>query len=80
MKKFKIEKKEIEAETVVSVSCDFCGKEFEGSWITCEGYGEIEIEFGYPSKYDGNAYAAEICDECFEKLFKDKIRLERSMF
>ena len=78
MKKFKIEKKEIEAETVVSVSCDFCGKEFEGSWISCEGYGQITIEFGYPSEHDGDIWEGEICDECFKKVFKDKLRLERN--
>jgi len=73
-----IEKKtvEIEAETVVSVSCDFCGKEFEEGWLICEGHGQIKIEFGYPSEHDGDVWAGEICDECFKKLFKHKLRLE----
>ena len=74
-----IEKKtvEIEAETVVSVSCDFCGAEFIKSWLTCEGYGQITIEFGYPSDYDMMCFEGEICDQCFKKLFKGKLRSGR---
>jgi len=78
MKKFKIEKKEIEAETVVSVKCDFCGGEFIKDWIICEGYGQITIEFGYPSEHDGDIWEGEICDVCFNKHFKYKLRLERN--
>jgi len=73
-----IEKKtvEIEAETVVSVNCDFCGEYFIKDWLRCEGYGQIKIEFGYPSNFDGDVWGGEICDDCFRKLFKDKLRLE----
>jgi len=63
-------------EKLISVICDFCGKEFEKSWLSCEGYGQIKIEFGYPSNFDGDVWEGEICDDCFRKLFKDKIRLE----
>ena len=71
-----IEKKtvEIEAETVVSVSCDFCEKEFEEGWLICEGYGQITIEFGYPSNFDMMCFEGEICDQCFKKLFYGKLR------
>ena len=66
----------VPAETVVSVICDFCGAEFIKDWIICEGYGQIKIEFGYPSNFDGDVWAGEICDECFKKLFKHKLRLK----
>ena len=65
---------EVPAETIVSVSCDFCGAEFIKDLIICEGYGQITIEFGYPSDYDMMCFEGEICDECFKKLFKDKLR------
>ena len=73
MKKYKTVK--VEKEELTTVICDFCGKKFDKDWIECKGFGQIKVEFGYPSNYDGDVYKAEICDDCFKKLFKDKLKL-----
>ena len=74
MKKYKTVK--VEKEELTIVICDFCGEEFDKHWAEYKGFGQIKVEFGYPSNYDGDVYEAEICDDCFKKLFKDKLRLE----
>ena len=71
MRKYKTVK--VEEEELIKVICDFCGKEIDESFIECEGFGKIQIGFGYPSKIDGAVYTGEICDDCFIKLFKDKL-------
>lgn len=77
LKDVKIVKEEIETEKVITVSCDFCQKEFDKLTVQCEGFGSINIEFGYGSKYDGIRYSGEICDNCFEIHFKEKLRIKR---
>jgi len=74
MKKYKTVK--VPKEKLTAVTCDFCGKEFDETVVECSGFGQIKVEFGYPSNYDGDVYKAEICDDCFLKLFKKKLRLE----
>ena len=73
MKKYKTVK--VYKEELTIVICDFCGKKFDETVVECRGFGQIKIDFGYPSNYDGDVYKAEICDDCFLKLFKDKLRL-----
>lgn len=59
----------IEEEKFTEVYCDFCEKKFKfdknnlGNWI--------EIEFRIPN---GELYIGEICFQCFERLFKGKMR------
>ena len=74
MKKYKIVKKIIEEKELVKVTCDFCGKEFDESFIDHKAFGKIEITFGYSSKYDMTTFRGEICDSCFEKIMKNKLR------
>ena len=74
MKKYKIVKKIIEKEELVKVTCDFCGSEFNESFIHYKAFGKINITSGYSSKYDVRTFEGEICDSCFEKLFKSKLR------
>ena len=76
MKEVQVVKEEIETEKVITIRCDFCQKEFDKITIECEGFGSIKIEFGYGSKYDGIIYSGEICDNCFEDHFKEKLRIK----
>lgn len=76
MRKHKAVEVTVKKEVLLEVFCDFCGKKIDGAFIACKGFGQIKIEFGYPSNYDGDVYFGELCDDCFKKLFKDKIRLE----
>jgi hypothetical protein len=75
MKKTELKEFRIMDEIILAVFCDFCGDEIEKHYIPCEGYGKIHVEFGYPSDYDGDIYKGEICDDCFKKIFKDKLEL-----
>lgn len=60
---------------IEKATCDWCGIEFPKETIKMEGYGEVNIFFGYGSKYDEDEkWIGEICDECFEKHLKPKMR------
>jgi hypothetical protein len=65
---------EVTRENISGVTCDWCGKEFGDIEVKCEGYGRVDITFGYGSIHDGDVYKAEICDDCFEKIFSKKAR------
>jgi len=60
--------KEITEEVIRSVSCDWCGEEFNET----DAINSFSIHFGYGSKYDGDIYYFDICDDCFDKYLKDK--------
>ena len=77
MKKVNVVKEEIETEKVITVRCDFCQKEFDKITVICKGYGQVKIKFGYGSKYDGDIFRGEICDDCFDDHFKGKLRIKR---
>jgi hypothetical protein len=68
-------KRTIKDYDIIFVKCDWCKK----TWKKPQGqpYGEINITFGYGSEYDcieGERYIAEICDNCFKKIFLKKTR------
>jgi len=71
MRKYKTVKKYEEKLTIVI--CDFCGEEIDKNYVEHEGFGKVQIGFGYPSDYDGAVYTGDICDDCFGKLFKGKL-------
>jgi len=75
MKEYKTVKEVIEKEKLIKAKCDFCQEEFDEITVECEGFGDITIEFGYGSKYDGIKYSGEICDNCFKEHFKKKLRI-----
>jgi len=77
LKKVNVVKEEIETEKVITVRCDFCQKEFDKITVICKGYGQVKIKFGYGSKYDGDIFRGEICDDCFDDHFKGKLRIKR---
>lgn len=68
-----VEVKEIRRE-IEKATCDWCNKEFEKSTFECNGWGDVHIKFGYGSRYDDDLWIGEICDECFEKHLKSKMR------
>lgn len=62
-----------EEQRITKVNCDWCGKEikFPDSFCAGQPYGEVNVSFGFGSKYDciDGRYIAEVCDVCFEKHF-----------
>ena len=71
MRKYKTVK--IEEEKLSKVICDFCKEEIDKNLVEYEGFGKVQIGFGYGSDYDGAVYTGDICDDCFGKFFKDKL-------
>ena len=65
----------ITEDVINKVTCDWCEKPFDKTTTQCNGYGELNLYFGYGSIYDDDKWIAEICDDCFEKHLKKKMRL-----
>lgn len=60
------EKKQVTAEMITDVICDFCGKSCKGVYDF--EYATIDYNWGYGSKFDGDTGSYHMCDECFKKL------------
>ena len=59
-----------DVECISKIKCDWCGKESKlEDTIT-----EFKIQFGVGSKYDDDMYVADICDDCFDKHLKNKMK------
>ena len=73
-KKIKIEKKIIK-----KVFCDLCKKKIDmedlGNRDSLREGGSIIIHFDYPSKNECETYEGDICDDCFDKIFKNKLKM-----
>ncbi len=63
---YKVEKEE---ERTIEASCDFCGYKFDKNIVSCNGFGQIGISFGFGSKFDDDYFGLQICDKCFIKEF-----------
>ena len=78
MIKKKLIKTEKEEEVVDEVFCSFCGKEFDKTTTSCNGFGQIHISFGYGSIFDDEHFNLEVCDDCFLnkyfELLKDQFK------
>ena len=59
--------------------CDFCNKKFDDTLTKCHGFGQLSIEFGYGSIFDGDNFNYQICDDCYKEKFKKFITLEQSV-
>jgi len=72
-KKIKVEKEE---EITDEIICDFCGKKYKADEDgRCnEPYGTFDIVFGYGSAHDMDRWWGHICDGCFEKTIKPKLK------
>jgi hypothetical protein len=67
---------------VSNTYCDFCKKRiFENAPDHSYAGASFEVQFGYGSKYDGEKWKLDICDECAEQKLKefknDNIGVER---
>ena len=80
MRKHRTIEIKVKKELLLEVFCDFCKKKIDNNFVDYEGFGQIKIEFSYPSNYDGDVYTGEICDDCFKKHFKNKLKLEYNIF
>lgn len=57
------------------MKCMICGKDVTKGIQEClNDSGFVTIEFGYGSKFDGDAFESYIHDECFEKISKNLIQ------
>lgn len=45
--------------------CDYCHGKFDKCNTECNGFGHMDISFGYGSKFDSDQYELHICDKCF---------------
>lgn len=68
MKEYEIQ--QVEREVLARVYCDECGKEFDKTTVDCSGWGQVNLTFGYGSKFDGESYNGDFCDKCSMKLIK----------
>lgn len=62
-------KKVEEIEKIKIACCDFCGKSFNKTEISFNGWGHLGISFGYGSGFDDEYFNLDICDKCFVKKF-----------
>jgi len=68
MKKIQTETKTITEEKVTSITCNCCGKVVEGETVEYDSdITELNISFGYGSRFDTNQWNMDICDDCLEK-------------
>jgi hypothetical protein len=67
-----LKKKKIDSFVVVKQNCDFCNKEIDLVY----GCGTVDIEFGYGSKYGGERFNLDICDDCFDLYFKKVVKIK----
>lgn len=66
---------------VVSGKCDWCGNPFDKEVLKLDNhpYGEVEVRFGFGSNFDSEEWIGEICDDCFTKHLKPKIRFNKDI-
>jgi hypothetical protein len=70
----KIEEKVIKNE-LVSMTCDICGKDLRADFIEDQECFNIVHYGGYGSIWgDGSIIAIDICQQCFNDKFSDRIR------
>ena len=72
MRTYKQIVKEITQNIVANIFCDKCGKTIlvkKTEYNFIRG-GQVEMKFGYGSKYDSDLYRFELCDECVENFLK----------
>ncbi len=75
-----IRKIKTEEEYITEVYCDFCGSKFDEVTTLSNGFGQVNISFGYGSKFDDDGFNLQICDKCFieryfsllEKQFRER--------
>jgi hypothetical protein len=74
MRKSKIIVTTVDKEVITSVTCDFCGKEFDKKDAEQGIFNTINIDVAWDSKYDGYKFSGEICDDCIAKIIDGKLK------
>lgn len=54
---------------LVAVRCNKCGAEFKYPHVGQAT--RVSVDFGYGSKFDGDRWEFDLCDDCFESWTKD---------
>lgn len=68
MKQTKTVEETITKEEVISVVCNCCGKTETGKYIDYDStITNLNINFGYGSRFDTDTWKMDICDDCLEK-------------
>lgn len=72
-------KVEVPEVKIISGECDWCANKFDKEDLKrgFQPYGEVEVRFNYPSEHDEEKWIGEICDKCFDKYLKPKMRLSK---
>lgn len=80
MRKFHLEKIEVDKEVLDDIICNKCGRSCkDSSEMNYEGLLEISVEGGYASILgDTVKYTFSLCEECLKELFESfKIKCEK---
>lgn len=69
MRKYKKIKKEIVVKELKSVICNKCGRKEKADYdgLDTGNISNIELSFGFGSKFDLEQWEMDICDECLEE-------------
>ena len=72
-----VDKKTVEIEVLIDVRCDRCGASCKGfmeqnvdSWQNGFERASINAVWGYGSKWDGDCWSYEVCQDCAEELLE----------
>ena len=57
-------------EELDKVFCNKCGAQIDEAIVKYEGFGQLDLSFGYGSCFDGDQYRGDLCDRCGELLIK----------
>jgi hypothetical protein len=81
MRNYTIQKKQVvqEEEILENVICNMCGSKQDPHVGNCT---DITINFGYGSKYDGDKWEFDLCDDCLDNI-KNQMKIHptiKSMF
>lgn len=61
---------EIERVKIKSIICNCCGKESESELPEFEDFENVQINFGFGSRYDGDSWTMDLCTPCLMNFFK----------
>lgn len=68
MRKFIEKTIEVSSRDLESVTCNMCSKTVEGDMCDMSDITNIQISFGFGSKYDSDEWDFDLCDNCIEDI------------
>jgi hypothetical protein len=63
----------VDKEVPDTIICDFCGCSLKKFDVDFWEGSSFTLTFGYQSKFDGEKWKFDICDDCAEKLKEKKL-------